>query len=193
MLLLSCFSHVWLCVTLRTATCKSLLSLGFSRQEYWNRLPPPPPGDLPDPGTEPSSLASSALQAGSSLLSHWERPQFRICDAIIPWVNLGDMYMFMLVTSSIQLFPFLFSWKCSSSPRSGIMGYFVANIRNYVVPDPSHYVSTSSRELSYYLMSLFSPDFLTQDTTDSSCSNKSLPLLKHPAPISQPNHFASLN
>ena len=33
------------------------LTLGFSRQEYWSGLPYPPPGDLPDPGTEPTSLA----------------------------------------------------------------------------------------------------------------------------------------
>ena len=29
----------------------------FSRQEYWSRLPFPPPGDLPQPGIEPRSLA----------------------------------------------------------------------------------------------------------------------------------------
>jgi len=29
----------------------------FSRQEYWNGLPFPTPGDLPDPGNEPSSPA----------------------------------------------------------------------------------------------------------------------------------------
>ena len=34
---------------------------GFSRQEYWSGLPCPPPGDLPNPGTEPTSLMSSAL------------------------------------------------------------------------------------------------------------------------------------
>ena len=28
----------------------------FSRQEYWSGLPFPPPGDLPDPGTESSLL-----------------------------------------------------------------------------------------------------------------------------------------
>ena len=35
---------------------------GFSRQEYWSGLPCPPPGDLPNPGTElrsPSLLADS--------------------------------------------------------------------------------------------------------------------------------------
>ena len=37
------------------------LSMGFSRQEYWGGLPCPPPGDLRDPGIEPSSLLSPAL------------------------------------------------------------------------------------------------------------------------------------
>ena len=42
----------------------------FSRQEYWSRLSLPPPGDLPDPGTEPPSPAL----AESSLLSHLGSP-----------------------------------------------------------------------------------------------------------------------
>ena len=33
------------------------LSRGFPRQEYWSGLLFPPPGDLPDPGIEPASLA----------------------------------------------------------------------------------------------------------------------------------------
>ena len=32
-------------------------SMGFSRQEYWSRLPFPSPGALPDPGIEPGSPA----------------------------------------------------------------------------------------------------------------------------------------
>ena len=36
------------------------LSVGFSRQESWNGLPFPSPEYLPDPGTEPVSLASPA-------------------------------------------------------------------------------------------------------------------------------------
>ena len=35
--------------------------MGFSKQEYWNGLPCPPPGDLPDPETKPASLKSPAL------------------------------------------------------------------------------------------------------------------------------------
>ena len=40
------------------------LSMGFSRQEYWNGLPFPSPGELPDPGIEPRSpaLQADALQ-----------------------------------------------------------------------------------------------------------------------------------
>ena len=32
--------------------------MGFSRQEYWSELPFPSPGDLPNPGIEPTSLRS---------------------------------------------------------------------------------------------------------------------------------------
>ena len=43
----------------------------YSGQEYWNGLPFPSPGDLPDPGIEPGS---SALQA-DALLSELSSPQ----------------------------------------------------------------------------------------------------------------------
>ena len=36
----------------------------FFRQEYWNVLPFPPPGDFPEPGIEPASPASPALAGG---------------------------------------------------------------------------------------------------------------------------------
>ena len=45
-----------------TVTHKAPLSMGFSRQEYWNWLPCPPPGDLPNPGIKPRS---PELQADS--------------------------------------------------------------------------------------------------------------------------------
>ena len=38
--------------------------MGFSRQEYWNGLPFPPPGDLSDPGIKPRFPASSTLAGG---------------------------------------------------------------------------------------------------------------------------------
>ena len=63
---LSRFSHVQLFATPWTVACKAPLFMKFSRQEYWSALPFPPPGDLPDPGTEPSSPVSPALQEDSS-------------------------------------------------------------------------------------------------------------------------------
>ena len=45
-----------------TVALPASLSLGFCRQEYWSGLPCPPPGDLPDLGTE---AGCPALQADS--------------------------------------------------------------------------------------------------------------------------------
>ena len=61
---LSRFSHVRLFGTLQTIACLAPLPMGFSRQDYWNGLPCPPPGDLPDPGIKPGSLTSPALAGG---------------------------------------------------------------------------------------------------------------------------------
>ena len=55
---LSCFSCVRLFATPWTLAHQALLSMGFSRQEYWSRLPFPSPGDLPDPGIKPVSHVS---------------------------------------------------------------------------------------------------------------------------------------
>ena len=56
--MLSCFSHVWLFVTLWTVTCLAPLFMGFSRHEYLGGLPCPPTEDLPDPEIEPASYVS---------------------------------------------------------------------------------------------------------------------------------------
>ena len=41
--------------SLRPFASQAPLSMGFSRQECWNGLPFPSPGDLPDPGIEHGS------------------------------------------------------------------------------------------------------------------------------------------
>ena len=58
---LSRFSHVWLFVNPWTVNRQAPLSMGFCRQEFWNGLPCPLPGDLPDSGIERASLMSGAL------------------------------------------------------------------------------------------------------------------------------------
>ena len=52
---------VQLFVILWTVAHQAPLSMGFSRQEYWSGLPFPTPGDLPNLGIKPASLASPAL------------------------------------------------------------------------------------------------------------------------------------
>ena len=73
--MLSHFSRVQLFVTPWTIAHQAPLSVGFSRQEYLSGLPFPSPGDLPNPGMEPTSPASPALADGSFTDSTtWEVP-----------------------------------------------------------------------------------------------------------------------
>ena len=71
--MLSHFSCVWL-FDLWTVAHQASRSMGFSRQECWSELPFPPPGDFPNPGTEPMSPVALALQVDSLLLSHQGSP-----------------------------------------------------------------------------------------------------------------------
>ena len=53
----SCFLVAMLCLTLATpwtVAHQAPLFMGFPKQEYWSGLPLPSPGDLPDPGIEPT-------------------------------------------------------------------------------------------------------------------------------------------
>ena len=69
------FCCYWCCLV--TKSCPTLcdlmdqsarlLSMGFSRKEYWSELPSASPGDLSNPGIEPTSLA---WQADSLPRSH---------------------------------------------------------------------------------------------------------------------------
>ena len=61
-------SRVRLFATQWTVAHQAPLSMGLSRQEYWSGLPYPPPGDLPDPGINPTSPESPTLQADSLLM-----------------------------------------------------------------------------------------------------------------------------
>ena len=74
-----------LCLTLHNTMNYSPhvpLSMGFFQQEYWNGWPFPLPGDLSDPGIEPMSPASPALQADSLPLNHQGSPY-----EVYYWVN----------------------------------------------------------------------------------------------------------
>ena len=92
MLWLGRFSRVWLFATLWTVACQAPLYMRFSREEYWSGLPCPPPGNLPDPGTEAASLMCPALAGRFFTTSatweaplHWYSPsKYFICIKTIP-------------------------------------------------------------------------------------------------------------
>ena len=70
-----CFSRIRLFVTPWTVARRAPLSMGFSRQAYWSGWPFPSPGDLPNPGIEPTYLMSPPLTAGSSPRAPPEKPE----------------------------------------------------------------------------------------------------------------------
>ena len=49
--------YLTLLTTPQTVAHKASLSMGFSRQEYWNGFPASPPGNLPNLGIKPDSPA----------------------------------------------------------------------------------------------------------------------------------------
>ena len=76
------FSNTCMCCVLRcvqlfatpwTVAHQIPLSLEFSRQEYWSRLPFLSPGDLPNLGIKPRSpaLAHGSFTIGTWILYHW--------------------------------------------------------------------------------------------------------------------------
>ena len=89
-------SHVWLFAIQWTVACQALLSMGFSRQEYWSGLPILLWGIFPTQGWNPSLLRLLHWQAGSLPLSHLgslseylitpkKKPQARFPHPLSPW------------------------------------------------------------------------------------------------------------
>ena len=71
-------------VTPWTVACQASLFMGFPRQEYWSGLPFSFPGDLPNLGIEPRSLA---LQADSLLSEPLGKPHYINSTNICCWTK----------------------------------------------------------------------------------------------------------
>ena len=114
---LSHLSCVWLFVTPWSVACQIPLSMRFSRQEYWIGSQDPP-GDLPDPGIEPKSPVSPALQADSLLLSHQRNPSWlHICGLISGFSILFHWFMclfLMPVSYSLIILALSYNLKSES-------------------------------------------------------------------------------
>ena len=101
---LSCFSSVWLCATPRTVAHQALLSMGFSREEYWSGLLCPPAGDLPDPGIE-SHYIYLHWQAGSLPLEPPGKSQYLYIYIYI--------YMYIYIYIYIHIYIYIYTYLCS--------------------------------------------------------------------------------
>ena len=129
------FSCVQLFVTQWTIAHQAPLSKGFSREEYWSRLPCPPPGDLLSPGIEPVSLMSPAL-AGISFTTSatWEAP-WVLEHRLSSWGTWASLLhgMWNLPGAGIKpVFPELaggvFTTEPSEKPLSLLLAYMISTL-----------------------------------------------------------------
>ena len=77
-------SHIQLFVIPWTVANQAPLAMEFSRQEYWNALSFPTPGDLPDPELETAFFCISCI--GRWVLCHratWEALRHSLCKITI--------------------------------------------------------------------------------------------------------------
>ena len=100
-------SCVWLFATLWTVARQAPLFLGFPRQEYWSGVPFPSPGDLPDPGIEPTSpplagglftaepLVKHSLLLGA-LKSHYGALMSRLSPLFMKQILLTSVFAFLM-------------------------------------------------------------------------------------------------
>ena len=84
-------SCVLLFVTTWIVAHQAPVSMEFSRQGYWSGLPFPPPGDLPDPGIEPTS--PSVSWTGRRILYHlpndWDESKRQLPNFLISHISEG--------------------------------------------------------------------------------------------------------
>ena len=126
--MLSRFSHVLLFATLWTIACQVPQSMRFSRQECWRGFPCPPPGDLPNTGTEPESPVAPALQADSLPLSHQGSPYAYIC-------TCKHMCVHTHTHTSVFAFILIFT-------KNSFRVYIVLMTPEVVFPSTGHFLST---------------------------------------------------
>ena len=95
LLLLSCFSHVWLCATTETAAHQDPPSLGFSRQEHWSGLP------FPSPMQESEKWKWSRSVVSDSSRLHGLQPTRLLCPWDFPGKSTGVLCHCLLHQSDL--------------------------------------------------------------------------------------------
>ena len=131
-------SCVWLFETPWTVAHQAPPSMGFSRQEYWNGLPFPFPGDLPDPGIEPGS---PTLQADALTSEPPGKPRLHInkyihthiygmpsnhlilcCPLLLPPSIFTSIRVFSNESVLCMMWPKYWSFSFSISPSNKYLG-----------------------------------------------------------------------
>ena len=87
-----------------TVALQAPLPMGFSRQEYWNGLPFPSPGDLPNPGTEPL-LHHLHWPVDSLLLRHQGSPIYACIIYIYTYIPI---YIYIYSTMYLSIFSVIY-------------------------------------------------------------------------------------
>ena len=160
-------SHVWLFATPWTVACQAPPSLGFSRQEYQSALSCPPPGDLPNPGIKPRSLAPLALAGDSLPLVPPGKPQLSLRPSQImavflpttPWA-IGPIVVILFITTSRPSF-FLPPWSHTMSSillfdtLFLIMTYHLSNLLPSLVEGLGPDLLEVPLSLLYYLLCFY--------------------------------------
>ena len=89
----------------------SPLPMGFSKQEYWYEFPFPPPGYLPDPGSEPTSLISTALTGEFFTVNAIWRSSQSILKEICPGCSLEGLMLKLKLQYSGHLMQRAYSFE----------------------------------------------------------------------------------
>ena len=82
--------------------------MGFSRQEYWSRLPFPSPGDLPNPGIEPTSLAL----AGGFFTTEPSGKPVCVCMCVFMCVYVPIVYVYMNMCLCVDMCVYVCTYMC---------------------------------------------------------------------------------
>ena len=101
------FAHLW------TIVCQVSLTMGFSRQEYWNCLLCPPPGDLPYPRIQSVTLISLAMagQNFTTSTNSWERLIFMSCIIRMQWFLVCFVLWSSFTSDKIRKNTEMHSWS----------------------------------------------------------------------------------
>ena len=97
----SVLSQVQLFATPGTVAHQVPLSMGFSRQEYWNGLPFPPPGDLPKP--RDGALVSCTSCIGRQFLYHWATWEAPTAGLDFAWLPVAMAHLSSNIRKSLYL------------------------------------------------------------------------------------------